>query len=137
MRSLDLLNTKKIAWMENGDRWVQLNIPKIIMGGLIGCTQKTLAKLSNIHKRKIRELLEINNLETKAEYDKTIKVLNKDQGNIVNTNLWKPLFRTINMVRHANALRVRFNYVIDIYFAWNHKETSPLITALVEWLVLM
>ena len=74
VRSLDLLNTKKIAWMENGDRWVQLNIPKIIMGGLIGCTQKTLAKLSNIHKRKIRELLEINNLETKAEYGKTISV---------------------------------------------------------------
>ena len=28
---------------------------------------KTLAKLSNIHGRKIRESLEINNLETKAE----------------------------------------------------------------------
>ena len=76
---------------------------------------KALTKLPNIYNRKIRELLEINNLETKAEYDKTIKVLNKDQGNIVNTDLWKPLFRTINMVRHANALRVRFNYVIDIF----------------------
>ena len=76
---------------------------------------KALTKLPNIHDRKIRELLEINNLETKAEYDKTIKVLNKDQGNIVNTNLWKPLFRKINMVRHANALRVRFNYIIDIF----------------------
>ena len=39
---------------------------------------KTLAKLSNIRERKIRELLEINNLETKAEYDKSIKVLNRD-----------------------------------------------------------
>ena len=47
---------------------------------------KMLAKLSNIHKRKIRESLEINNLETKAEYNKSIKVLNRDQGNIVNTN---------------------------------------------------
>ena len=66
---------------------------------------KTLAKLSNIHERKIRESLEINNLETKAEYDKSIKVLNRDRGNIVNTNSWKPLFRKINMVRHANAMK--------------------------------
>ena len=40
--SLDQLNTKKIAWKENGKRWVQLNIPKIVMGGLIWCTQKYL-----------------------------------------------------------------------------------------------
>ena len=66
---------------------------------------KTIAKLSNIHERKIRESLEINNLETRAEYDKSIKVLNRDRGNIVNTNSWKPLFRKINMVRHANAMK--------------------------------
>ena len=65
---------------------------------------KTLAKLPNIRKRKIRESLEINNLERKAEYDKSIKVLNRDRSNIVNTNSWKPLFRKINMVRHANAM---------------------------------
>ena len=66
---------------------------------------KTLAKLSNIHKRKIRESLQINNLETKTEYDRSIKVLNRDQGNIVNTNSWKPLFCKINMVHHANAMK--------------------------------
>ena len=66
---------------------------------------KTLAKLSNICERKIREWLEINNLETKSEYEKSIKVLNRDRGNIVNTNSWKPLFRKINMVRHANAMK--------------------------------
>ena len=66
---------------------------------------KTLAKLSNIHERKIRESLEINNLEAKAEYDKSNKVLNRDRGNIVNTNSWKPLFRMINMVRHDNAMK--------------------------------
>ena len=42
----------------------------------------------NIRERKIREWLEINNLETKAQYDKSIKVLNRDRGNIVNTNSW-------------------------------------------------
>ena len=66
---------------------------------------KTLANLSNIHERKIRETLEINNLETKAEYDKFMKALNRDRGNIVNTNSWKPLFRKINMVRHDNAMK--------------------------------
>ena len=64
-----------------------------------------VAKLHNIHKRKIRELIEINNLETKAEYDKPIKVLNRDRGNLVNTNLQKHLFSKINMVRHANAMK--------------------------------
>ena len=62
---------------------------------------KTLAKLSKIHERKIRESLEINNLDTKAEYGQSIKVLNRDRGNIVNTNSWKPLFRKFNMVYHA------------------------------------
>ena len=52
--------------------------------------RKTLAKLPNIHELKIRESLEINNLETKAEYDKSIKVLNSVRGNIVNTNSWDP-----------------------------------------------
>ena len=47
---------------------------------------KTLAKLSNIHERKIRKSLEINNLKTKAEYSKSIKVLNRDRSNIINTN---------------------------------------------------
>ena len=66
---------------------------------------KTLAKLSNIHERKIRESLDINNLETKAENDKSIKVLNRDRGNIVNRNWWKPLFRRINMPHHAKAMK--------------------------------
>ena len=66
---------------------------------------KTIAKSSNIHERKIRESLEINNLETNAKYDKSIKVLKRDRGNIVNTNSWKPLFRKIGMVRHANAMK--------------------------------
>ena len=80
---------------------------------------KTLPKLPDISKCKIRESLEINNLETKVEYDKSIKVLNRDWGYVVNTNSWKPLFHKINMVHHANAmkymlLRVRFNYIIYI-----------------------
>ena len=40
--SLGQLNTKKIAWQENRKRRVQLNIPKNVMGCLIGCTQKHL-----------------------------------------------------------------------------------------------
>ena len=66
---------------------------------------KMSAKLSNIHERKIRESLEINNLEKKEEYHKFVKVLNRDRGNIVNINSWKPLFHKINMVRHANFMK--------------------------------
>ena len=66
---------------------------------------KTLAKLPIIHKRKIRKSLEINKLETKAEYDDSIKVLNRDRCNTVNTNSWKPSFYKVSMVRHANAMK--------------------------------
>ena len=66
---------------------------------------KTLVKLSNIHERKIRKSLEMKNLETKAEYYKSAKVLNEDRGNIVDMNSWKPLFCKINMVRHANVMK--------------------------------
>ena len=65
---------------------------------------KKLAKLLNIDKRKIREAIEIKNLETKAEYDKSIKVLKRDPVNIVNTSSWKPLFCKIN-IRHANTMK--------------------------------
>ena len=47
---------------------------------------KTLLKLPEIHECKIRESLDINNLETKAEYDKSTKMFNRDWGNIVNRN---------------------------------------------------
>ena len=47
---------------------------------------KTLVKLPNIHERKLKESSEVNSLETKAQYNKSIKVLNKGQCNIVNTN---------------------------------------------------
>ena len=58
-----------------------------------------------MHERKIRESLEFNSLEAKAEYDKSIEVLNRDRTNIINTNSWKPLCHKINMVRHANAIK--------------------------------
>ena len=79
---------------------MQLNLPAIIM-----TAPKTLAKLHKIRERKIKECLEISKLEAKAEYDKSIKVLNSDPGNIVNTNSWKPLFHKTNMIRHANVLK--------------------------------
>ena len=72
---------------------------------------KTLAKLSNIHEPKKRESLEIKNLKIMAEYDKSIKVLNRGRGNIVNMNSWKPLFRKINMVRHANAMKYFLDFL--------------------------
>ena len=37
---VDQLNTKNTAWEENGKRWVHLIIAKIVMGDLIGYTQK-------------------------------------------------------------------------------------------------
>ena len=72
---------KEVAWQEHRERRVQLNIPKIVMGGFIGYNHKRLRSYPHKHERKIRKSLEINNLEPKAEYSKSIEVLNGDRGN--------------------------------------------------------
>ena len=48
-----------------------------------------------MYKRKVREALEINRLKTLKETDKMFKVLNRDNGDYVTTNSWKPLLRKI------------------------------------------
>lgn len=59
---------------------------------------KILAKLKSLQERKIRESLEINNLEEKTEFDDTLKVSNRNSGNIVNTNSWKSLILNIDLM---------------------------------------
>ena len=56
---------------------------------------KTIALMSNMYKRKVRAAIEINRLKILNETDKTFKVLNRDNGDYVTTNSWKPLFRKI------------------------------------------
>ena len=53
---------------------------------------KTIDRESGYRKRKIRESLEIK----KAKFNKKIKVLNRDEGNLVKTNIWTPLLANIN-----------------------------------------
>ena len=55
---------------------MQLNVPRIGMDELIDCNQNA-CEVTSAHERKTRESLEINILEKKAKYDKTIKVLNR------------------------------------------------------------
>ena len=49
---------------------------------------KTLSTEQQYHRRKIEESLEIK----KAKANKKRKVLNRDEGNLVKTNTWTPLF---------------------------------------------
>ena len=53
---------------------------------------RTLAKLQNLGERKMRLSLAINDLEVKTECDDTIKVLNRDRGNIVNKSPLRRFF---------------------------------------------
>ena len=57
----------------------------------MGSTQKPQLERT-IVERKIREALEIK----KAKYNKKMKVLNLDEGNLVKTNTWTPLLANIN-----------------------------------------
>ena len=54
--------------------------------------QKDSFREKDYRKRKIREALEIK----KAKFNKKIKVLNRDEGNLVKTNTWTPLLANIN-----------------------------------------
>ena len=53
---------------------------------------KTVRISPYMYERKIREALEINKLKTINEKDKTFTVLNRNNGDYVTTNSWKPLF---------------------------------------------
>ena len=53
---------------------------------------KTIAREKNYRKRKIGEALE----NEKAKYNKKINVLNRDEGNLVKTNIWTPLLASTN-----------------------------------------
>ena len=53
---------------------------------------KNIVRENDCRKRKIREALEIK----KAKYNKKIKVLNRDESNLVKTNTWTPLLANIN-----------------------------------------
>ena len=54
--------------------------------------QKAIARENDYRKRKIREALEIK----KAKCNKKVKVLNRDEGNLVKTNTWTPLLANVN-----------------------------------------
>ena len=56
---------------------------------------RAIAVMSNMYKRKVREALEINRLKILNKTDKTFKVLNRDNGDYVTMNSWKPLFQKI------------------------------------------
>ena len=53
---------------------------------------KTIARENDYRKRKIWEALKIK----KAKYSKKIKVVNRDEGNLVKTNNWALLLASVN-----------------------------------------
>ena len=53
---------------------------------------KTIARENDYRKRKIREVLDIK----KAKYNKKIKFLNKDEGNLVKINTLSPVLANVN-----------------------------------------
>ena len=55
-----------------------------------------------MYERKIREARKINKLRTINEKDKTLTVLNRENGESVTANSWKPLF--MKMGNHETLL---------------------------------
>ena len=65
---------------------------------------KFLSTEQQYHRRKTRGPLEIK----KAKANKTRKVLNRDEGNLVNTNTWIPLFSKLTEKKTTQRLDVKF-----------------------------
>ena len=57
-------------------------------------SQTIIARENDYRKRKIQEALEIK----KAKYSKKIKVLNRDEDNLVKANTWALLLANINEI---------------------------------------
>ena len=70
---------------------------------------KTVRISPYMYERKIREALEINKLKTINEKDKTFTVLNRDNGEYVTTNSWKPLFMKLGNSFHENGKPLKCN----------------------------
>ena len=69
-------------------------------GNILWEETKTLCKESNYFRRTIRETLEIQKEET---YPGSLNGLNKDKGNYVETNSWKPLLKHLSKkTTHCN-----------------------------------
>ena len=60
----------------------------------LNMSQTIIARENDYRKRKIQEALEIK----KAKYSKKIKVLNRDEGNLVKANTWTSLLANINEI---------------------------------------
>ena len=54
-----------------------------------------------MYKRKIHEALKINKLKTINEKNKTFTVLNRENGDYITMNSWKPLF--MKMENHSSV----------------------------------
>ena len=53
---------------------------------------ETLTVVSNYRERKVREALEITKVRTLEETSSSFTLVNRDNGNLVSSNTWKPLF---------------------------------------------
>lgn len=58
----------------------------------------TLAKLKTLRKRKNTRIFRNKQAWSEVKSDDTIKVLNRDRGNIVNKTSWRPLLRKIDLI---------------------------------------
>ena len=58
---------------------------------------KTIHISPCMYERKIHEALEINKLKPIKEKNRIFTVLNRDNGDYIKTNSWKPLFLNCNL----------------------------------------
>ena len=73
---------------------------------------KTLSIKNRYYDRKVRESLEIDMAVVKYGQE---KVLNRDNGNFVKTNAWKPLFRKMKTL-HWNLTSFSIRWRFTLYF---------------------
>ena len=73
---------------------------------------KTLSVVSNYRERKVRETLEINKGRTLEETSSSFTLINRDNGNLVSSNAWKPLIsKLLTRGIRNKSLRMRHDVI--------------------------
>ena len=81
---------------------------------------KTLSMKNRYYDRKVRESLEIDMAVVRYGQD---KVLNRDNGNFVKTNAWKPLFKKMKTLHwYLTSLCIKWRFSVALSSVWKRLQ---------------
>ena len=114
-------STNKKASNVTGHPLEQLNTQWNATATLTGYTPKLSLSVKNrYYDTKVRESFEIDMAVVKYGQD---KVLNRDNGNFVRTNTWKPLFKKMKTIHwNLTSFSIKWRFSIVLSSVWKRLQ---------------